>query len=63
MSLYAHNHFTQSRRDDMEAIGTVLLLYLHGKLKWDKYRGQSDYKERVFKEKQNLANVIFFEFN
>lgn len=58
MSLYAQTHREQSRRDDMETIGTVLLLCLHGKLRWDQHRGRTDYRDKVAAMKNDLNNVI-----
>lgn len=41
-SWYAHSHIKQSRRDDMEAIGFMLMSFLRGDLPWDAVR---DYKK------------------
>lgn len=66
MSAYAHSHNTQSRRDDMEAIGYVLMLFLRGNLPWDSVRGYEEpaYKSKMVKMKETLdfqVNYIDFD--
>lgn len=56
MSAYSHSHLDQSRRDDMEAIGFMLMSFLRGDLPWDAVRDykQPAYKSQVVSMKQNL---------
>lgn len=51
-SLGTHRRNTQSRRDDLEALGYVLLLFVRG-LPWKQHKGEDPDKkwERIFNEK------------
>lgn len=61
MSAYAHSHKTQSRRDDMEAIGFVLMGFLRGNLPWDNV-GRYDEPAHISKMVR-MKETIDFEVN
>ncbi|XP_050535172.1 casein kinase I-like [Daktulosphaira vitifoliae] len=51
MSINAHRQIEQSRRDDLESIGYMLLYFIKGKLPWSEY--ESDDLDKVEKMKGN----------
>lgn len=65
MSIYAHRHFVLSRRDDIEAIGYVLVELLNGDIEWAGLTAEThtEKSEKIRKMKKELkinvcANIL-----
>eukprot|EP00931_Biecheleriopsis_adriatica_P057203 TRINITY_DN33924_c0_g1_i1.p1 TRINITY_DN33924_c0_g1~~TRINITY_DN33924_c0_g1_i1.p1 ORF type:complete len:340 (+),score=51.04 TRINITY_DN33924_c0_g1_i1:46-1065(+) len=57
-SYWSHRGLTQSRRDDLEAMGYMLMYLLRGSLPWSennvRARNQQEFVEKIFKLKEEL---------
>jgi len=54
-SVYAHQGFEQSRRDDLDSIGIMMIYFLKGSLPWQGLQGNTrvDKMERIKEKKIN----------
>jgi serine/threonine protein kinase len=56
-SLHAHQGYEQSRRDDLESLGYMLVYFMKGKLPWQSVKDKEEAKVYKMKHETSLKDL------